>query len=72
MDGIIPYCAGKRVNFTNCLSTTHPYLASEWDYNQNGDITLADVTKGSHDKVFWKCKKAIVILLMFIVERGEV
>lgn len=28
-----PYCAGRRVNETNCISTTHPILAKEWRYN---------------------------------------
>lgn len=53
-----PYCAGKRVNDTNCLSTTHPHLVQEWDYNQNGDLTPTDVTKGSHEKVFWICERS--------------
>ncbi|WP_053071877.1 zinc-ribbon domain-containing protein [Ornithinibacillus contaminans] len=52
-----PYCAGKRVNDTNCLSTTHPELAKEWDYNKNGELTPEKVTKGSHDKVYWICPK---------------
>jgi protein-arginine kinase activator protein McsA len=52
-----PYCAGKRVNETNCLTTTHPYLSKEWDYNKNGELTPEQVTKGSHDKVWWNCEK---------------
>lgn len=52
-----PYCSGKRVNETNCLSKTHPYLALEWDYTKNGDLTPNDVTKGSHDKVWWICER---------------
>ncbi|WP_226670331.1 zinc-ribbon domain-containing protein [Metabacillus litoralis] len=52
-----PYCAGKRVNETNCLATTHPHLAKEWDYNKNGDLTPQQVTKGAHDKVYWVCEK---------------
>lgn len=52
-----PYCAGKRVNETNCLSTTHPALANEWDYGRNGELTPERVTKGSHDKVYWICDK---------------
>jgi len=52
-----PYCAGKRVKKTNCLSTTHPELVKEWDYYRNVAITPDDVTKGSHDKVYWICKR---------------
>lgn len=52
-----PYCAGKRVNETNCLSTTHPELAKEWDYSRNDELTPDKVTKGSHDKVYWLCEQ---------------
>lgn len=52
-----PYCAGKRVNKTNCLSTTHPRLALVWDFGKNGDLTPSDVTRGSHDKVWWICEQ---------------
>lgn len=52
-----PYCAGKRVNETNCLSTTHPQLAMEWDYHKNGELTPENVTKGSHKKVRWICEQ---------------
>jgi len=52
-----PYCAGKRVNETNCLSTTHPTLVLEWDYNRNRQLTPKNVTKGSHKEVWWICEK---------------
>ncbi|MFB5088341.1 zinc-ribbon domain-containing protein [Psychrobacillus sp. PGGUH221] len=52
-----PYCAGKRVNETNCLSNTHSHLALEWDYSMNGDLTPNNVTKGSHEKVWWICER---------------
>jgi hypothetical protein len=37
----------------NDLSTTHPEVASEWNYDLN-DITPNEVTAGSHQKVWWK------------------
>ncbi len=52
-----PYCAGKRVNETNCLSTTHPELAKEWNYSRNKELTPDKVTKCSHDKVYWLCEQ---------------
>lgn len=52
-----PYCAGKRVNVTNCLSTTHPHLVKEWDYGKNINITPNEVTKGNHKKAYWLCKE---------------
>lgn len=52
-----PYCAGKRVNSTNSLAVTHKTLSDEWDVEKNGDLTPDDVTRGSHKKVWWLCKK---------------
>ncbi|MFA7219498.1 MAG: zinc-ribbon domain-containing protein [Synergistaceae bacterium] len=40
-----------------CLAATHPELAKEWDYEKNGDLTPCTITRGSHKKVWWKCKK---------------
>lgn len=53
------YCAGLRVNHTNCLSTTHPHLLEEWDYERNKStgITPEKITSGSNKKVWWKCSK---------------
>ncbi|MBV6682336.1 hypothetical protein KV679_01380 [Bacillus sp. JRC01] len=53
-----PYCAGKRVNETNCLSSTHPHLIQEWDYSKNGNLAPTDVSKGSHAKVYWICERS--------------
>lgn len=52
-----PICSNKKilVGF-NDLSTTHPKVASEWNYDLN-DITPKEVTAGSHQKVWWKCQK---------------
>lgn len=52
-----PYCSGKRVKpGLNDLFTTHPQLAEEWNYEKN--IKKPDeVTHGSDEKVWWKCKK---------------
>lgn len=51
------YCAGKRKNKNNCLFATPPNLAQEWDHEMNENLTPGDVTKGSHDKVYWICEK---------------
>lgn len=50
-----PYCSNKKVNKDNCLSTTHPELAKEWNYNKN-KIKPTDMTAGSGKSVWWKCK----------------
>ena len=53
-----PYCANKKVvPGENDLATTHPELVKEWDYEKNGDLKPTDITKGSRQKVWWKCKE---------------
>ena len=39
----------------NDLFTTNPELKDEWDFEEN-EIKPAEVTAGSHKKVWWKCK----------------
>lgn len=52
-----PFCAGQRVCLDNCLATTHPELAKEWNKTKNKNLTPYDVTAGSEKKVYWNCKK---------------
>jgi len=51
-----PFCAGRKVNHTNCLSTTNPHLLHEWDYERN-TINPEEITAGSQKKAFWVCKE---------------
>ena len=51
-----PYCSNKKVCGDNCLTTTNPKLAKEWDYEKNILLTPEKVTSGSGKKVWWKCK----------------
>ncbi len=51
-----PYCWGSKVSKDNCLMTVNPKLAGEWHPTENGKLTPWDVTKGSHKKVWWRCK----------------
>ena len=55
--GGCPVCSGNKVlpGF-NDLATKNPQLASEWNYERNGDLKPQDVTIGSGKKVWWKCK----------------
>ena len=50
-------CRGFKVVKSNCLATTHPFLAKQWHIPLNGDLTPNDVTSGSNKKVWWKCDK---------------
>lgn len=54
--GGCPYCSNKRVLVGfNDLATTDPGLASEWNYEKNGDLLPTDITRGAGKKVWWKC-----------------
>ena len=53
-----PYCSGKKVlKGYNDLQTVNPILAKEWNYEKNGDLRAEHFTKGSNEKVWWKCEK---------------
>ncbi len=53
-----PVCAGKIiVPGINDLATTHKWLAEEWHPDKNKPLTAKDVSKGSAEKVWWKCSK---------------
>ena len=48
-----PYCAGyKAIPGETDLATTDPELAAEW---ADEEVKPADVTRGSHKTVRWKC-----------------
>ena len=44
-------------NKSDNLAITNPELASEWNYERNGDLKPTQVTLGSDKKVWWKCTK---------------
>jgi len=50
-----PFCAGRQINKSNCLATTHPKIASEWHPLRNDSITPEMVGYGSTKRVWWKC-----------------
>lgn len=53
-----PYCAGRKVlDGFNDLQTVDPDLAAEWNYQRNGALLPSMFTKGSHQKVWWRCKE---------------
>lgn len=51
-----PYCAGYRVNETNSLASLHPQLLSEWDFEENLEISPEAIVCGNTKKVWWKGK----------------
>lgn len=51
-----PYCAGRRaLKGFNDLATKHPELASEWDPILNEKLKPEMFTRGSNQKIYWKC-----------------
>ena len=50
------YCARKEVTDVNRLSIHYPHLKNEWHPEKNGDLKPADVSYGSHEKVWWLCE----------------
>lgn len=58
-----PYCnTGKVLHRKTislkewCISTNNENLLQEWDYDKNLSLTPDKISKGSHVKVWWKCK----------------
>ena len=50
-------CRGRIVvKGINDLTTTHPELAKEWHPTKNGDLKPAQVSFGTHKKVWWQCE----------------
>ena len=37
------------------METTNPLVASQWNYEKNGELLPTQVTAGSNEKVWWKC-----------------
>ena len=51
-----PYCSGNKVlKGYNDLQTINPTVASEWNYEKNGDLIPENFTSSSSKKVWWKC-----------------
>ena len=52
-----PYCSNKKVlKGYNDLATLNPEVASEWNYEKNGDLQPSDYVVSSGKRVWWKCK----------------
>lgn len=54
-----PWCSGQGgyVLPGKSLATLNPTLASEWNYEKNGDLTPDKVSLYSSKKVWWKCSR---------------
>ena len=53
-----PYCSNKKIlQGYNDLQTINPSLASEWNYEKNGELTPTNIAPNSNKSVWWKCQK---------------
>ncbi len=54
-----PYCSNKKIlKGFNDLTSTHPQLIREWDYENNKDITPDEITAGNCKRaIWWVCEK---------------
>lgn len=53
-----PYCSNHRVYMGfNDLMTTDPQIANEWNFEKNVTLKPSDVTRGSGQKMWWKCRE---------------
>ena len=52
------YCLGRKVlKGFNDLTTTHPHIAKEWDYEKNDNQLPENFYSGSTAKAWWRCSK---------------
>lgn len=52
-----PYCSNAKILIGyNDLTTTHPKLVKQWNYEKNGDLKPTEFVSGSNKKVWWKCE----------------
>lgn len=47
----------ENIAFRNSLAIVRPDLAEEWDYKKNHGLTPTMFPVGSHERVWWICKK---------------
>jgi hypothetical protein len=52
-----PECTGRKVGRDNNLFVINPKVSKEWHPTKNKPLTPKDITWGSREKVWWKCKK---------------
>ena len=53
-----PYCSNKKVLVGyNELATTHPDIASEWNYPRNNPLSPSMFYSKSNRTVWWKCSQ---------------
>jgi len=54
-----PFCAGKRVSKTNSIAARFPEVAKEWHKEKNGKLLPTQLVGGSHQVVWWQCRRSV-------------
>jgi hypothetical protein len=52
-----PYCAGRKVNWSNCLANLHPEISIELHVSKNNGLTGKDIYAGGTKEFWWQCQK---------------
>ncbi|MFB2347515.1 zinc-ribbon domain-containing protein [Priestia megaterium] len=52
-----PYCKGKVAGYENSISAIYPRLAKEWCPTRNLSNSPAAFSRGSSEKIWWKCTR---------------
>ncbi|MCT1449571.1 zinc-ribbon domain-containing protein [Corynebacterium sp. p3-SID1194] len=53
-----PFCSGNKVlSGYNDLTTTHPHLIEEWNWDKNGNSNPQNISKGSTTRYWWTCPR---------------
>lgn len=69
-----PYCTNRKILVGyNDLTTTHPEIAKEWNYELNEDLLPTEFTFGSAQKVYWtgKCNHTWIASISHRTNRGD-
>lgn len=51
------YSESRKISFDRSLQSSHPIIASEWDYNLNLPVHIEQVSSGSRYYAWWHCRK---------------
>ena len=66
-----PYCTGRKETPENSLAIQVPALEAEWDAEKNPPLKFADLTIGSHKKVWWRCPAFFYPLLFYLLSEPK-
>lgn len=67
-----PFCSGRyAIQGENDLMSVDSPLLKEWNYDRNGRLTPSDFKEHSARKIWWKCKRGMNGVHLFLIEVEE-